>query len=190
MSKILGGGGDRFDVRPLSPDGNRDTNDEPTLDNMVGCHSGGSFGLNITNPQPGYIYVWERRKPQDILRARQKGGTVVLSEDPEFSVSSQLVGGFEATPLDSSDIYNDVVLVRYPEEVIRKRREQETERSKAQLRGSAEEFVSRATNAEIQFSGGKPSRFARRDHVTEVRSGFDENANLEEVWAPDRGIVD
>jgi hypothetical protein len=32
---MLGGGSDRFNLKPLDPEGNRDGNDDPELDNMI-----------------------------------------------------------------------------------------------------------------------------------------------------------
>ena len=60
MSRVLGGGKDRLDLKPLSAEGNRSGNDYPELDEMVGCHAGSSSGLNIV-PRPGYDEDEERR---------------------------------------------------------------------------------------------------------------------------------
>ena len=95
MSKMLGGGADRFNLKPLSPEGNRDGDDNPELDNLMGCHTGTAYGLNITNPQPGYVYKWPRNKARDINYYRRLGYTVVNAEDPEWSVGSKVPGDLE-----------------------------------------------------------------------------------------------
>jgi hypothetical protein len=190
MSKLVGGGADRFNLKPLSPEGNADGNDVPALDQMTGCHKGTSYGLNLGNPRPGYTYVWERRKGPDILRSKQRGGTVVDRGDDDYPVAATLTGGLEATPLDSAEIYNDLVLFRYPEEAVRRRREQEQAKANAQLRSGAEDFVSQATQAELEYSGGGPTRFAGRRHRMDFRAGFSEDSALVDQWTPDKGIID
>ena len=190
MSKMIGGGVDRLTLKPLNPDGNREGNDDPELDNLSGCHSGTSFGLNLVNKQPGYIYKYPRNTARDINYYRRLGGTVVKTQDPEWSVNSKVPGDMDPTQLDSGDIYNDVVLMRFPEEAIRQQVEREQVKTKNQLRSGAEEFVSGANQAEIAASDGVPSRFAMRQHRMDYRAGFVEESPLVDQWTPDKGIVD
>jgi len=190
MSKVLGGGADRLNLKPLSPEGNRDGNDNPELDNLVGCHVGTSFGLNMTNAQPGYVYKWSRSKPRDINYYRRLGYTVVKAEDPEWSVGSKVPGDLDATPLDSSDIYEDVILMRAPVEAVRQQAEREQAKSNAQLRSGAADFVSQATPAEVAFSGGSPTRFAGRKHRLDYTTGYSSESPAVDRWTPDKGIVD
>jgi hypothetical protein len=190
MSKMLGGGSDRMNLKPLNSEGNRDGNDHPELDEMVGCHTGTSYGLNLGRARPGHTYVWERRKGPDILRSKQRGGTVVEKGDDDYPVSATLTGGLEPTSLDSGEIYEDLVLFRYPEEAVRQRREREQAKANEQLRSGAEEFVSQATQAEIEYSGGGPTRFAARRHRMDFRAGHRDESPLLDQWTPDKGIVD
>jgi hypothetical protein len=177
-------------LKPLNPNGSYDGDGDPELDDLHGCHSGTSFGLNITNPQPGFIYKWPRNTTRDINYYRRLGYTVVKAEDPEWSVGSKTPGDMDATPLDSSDIYNDVILMRAPEEAVRQQVEREQAKTNSQLRSGAEEFVSQANPAEIAASGGLPSRFAKREHRMDYRAGDSDQSPLVRQWTPDRGIVD
>lgn len=190
MSKLIGGGADRLNLKPLDPQGNRDGNDHPDLDDMVGCHTGSSAGLNMGRTLPGHVYVWERRRGPDILRSKQRGGSVVETSDEDYPAGRAMAGGLEATALDSAEIYNDLILFRYPEEAVRQRREQEDAKARAQLRSGAEDFVSQATPAEIEYSGGGPTRFAGRKHRMDYRTGFSEESPLVDQWTPDKGIVE
>lgn len=190
MSKLLGGGADRLNLIPLNSEGNRDGGDNPELDNMIGAHTGTSYGLNVTNPQAGYVYKWPRNQAKDINYYRRLGYSVVRAEDPEWSVGSKVPGDLDATPLDSSDIYQDVILMRAPEEAVRQQVEREQAKTKNQLRSGADAFVSNATPAEIAFSGGAPTRFAQRKHRLDYRSGYSSESPLVDQWTPDKGIIE
>jgi hypothetical protein len=189
MSKLLGGGGDRLNLKPLDHKGNRDNQDFPELDEMVGCHTGSSFGLNVV-PRPGFVYVWERNKGPDILRSKQRGGTIVQTNDDDYPAARIIADEGHPTSLDSAEIYEDLVLFRYPEEAVRERLERERGKAEAQLRSGAEDFVSQATPAEIAHSGGAPTRFAGRRHRMDFRTGLSEDSQLVDTWTPDKGIVD
>jgi len=179
-----GGGRDRSWLEPLSEEGRIQT-DDINLENMIGCHKGVYMGLNVVNPQPGYSYVWERRKPGDILRARQQGGQVVTREDPEYAALNTLEDDY-STPLDNSDVYQDVVLVRYTDESIRRRREQEAETAQEMFRGGAAQYASRADQLEKTYSRGLPTRFQRADHSIDFEG---EGGETVDHWSPDQGVI-
>jgi hypothetical protein len=192
MSRIIGGGADRLTLKPLNPDGNRDGNDDPELDNILGCHTGSTFGLCVANPQPGFIYKWARKRGGDINYYRRRGGQVVQTGDPEHSVGSTYIEDQDSSPVDSADIYEDVILMRFPEEAIRQQTEEDRAKSDAQMRAGADEFVNQAHErpGEIQLSGGKPTRFARSDHRLDYSTGYGIESPKVDTWTPDQGIVD
>jgi hypothetical protein len=177
-------------LKPLLPTGNQSSDDDPELDDLLGCHGGSSFGLNVANPQPGQTYKWIRKAGRDIAYYRRLGGTVVQKGDPEWSVGSKMLKDMGATPIDDSDIYEDVVLMKFPEEAIRQQTEREQAKSQAQLRSGAEEYVSQATAAELRASGSRPSRFAERNHRLDFHTGLGEDSPISDTWTPDDGVVD
>lgn len=187
-----GGGMDRAWTKPLTSEGNVDS-DSPNFDNLVGCHQGVHVSYNVHNPQPGCEYVWERRTMEDMIRVRQQGGQIVQAGDPERSGFEALMGtiddpddGLSGTPLDSSTTTRSLVLVRYPAEAVRRKRESERARAEAFQRGGAEDFIARAEALERQYSGGKPSRFRRADHALDL---LDDQERPVDRWTPDKGIV-
>jgi hypothetical protein len=91
------------------------------------------------------------------------------------------------TPLDSADVYEDVVLMWAPEEAVRQQAEREQAKTASQLRSGAEDFVSQATQAEIEKGN---TRFAGRTHRMDFRAGHSEASPLVDQWTPDQGIVD
>ena len=185
---VSGGGMDRAWCRPLRHDGTVDS-DDPELDGMVGTHQGEFVGYNIFNAQGGCEYVWERTKLQDRIRVRQRGGQIVQASDPERSGFSQILGsddGLSGTPLDSSEVTNELMLVRYPEEAIRRKREQQQQKSEVMRRGGAEDFAERADARERQYSGARPGRFRRADHGIDMK---DNDERLVDQWVPDDGIL-
>ena len=186
---ILGGGADRAWLEPLDPEGNRDPGyeGEEEFDSMVGCHTGNFFGLNVCNPEPGFEYVWERNTDKDKLRCVRQGGRMVDANDREFAAVRNILGVPEGSPLDSLNIYNDVVLFKYPESAIRRKREQEQKKARNMVRGGAKAFIDRASEAEKEIARGRATRFARSDHTIEAE---DISGNLVDHWGPEKGIID
>jgi len=187
---MLGGGSDREWLEPLDSDGNR-TN-LPIEERVVGCHVGPYAGLNVVDPQPGFEYQWmlnpsrSGASPADSLRIHVIGAQVVRDEDPEFA-AFQKMEGMTASPLDTSAIFKELVLVRIPSATVEKHRRENLEKNARMLRkGPAESFVSRASQLESEkYSGRGPTRFASRDHHTE----FKHDRDSVEVSLPDSGIV-
>ena len=186
---ILGGGADREWLEPLDEEGNKDPGYEvdDDFDDMVGCHTGNFFGLNVFNPEPGVEYVWERNTDRDKLRCIREGGRMVDANDREFAAVRHVLGASEGAPLDSLNIFNDVVLFKYPESAIRRKREQEQEKARNRMRGGAQAFADRATEAERAISPGRATRFARADHRQDYE---DTSGNLVDQWSPDSGIIE
>ncbi len=187
MAIVSGGGMDREWTRPLRTDGTVDS-DDPALDGMVGTHQGEFVGYNIFGAQPGCEYVWERTRLQDKIRVQQRGGHIVQGGDPERSGFSQFLDddGLSGTPLDSADATNELMLVRYSVESIRRKREAEQAKANAMRRGGAEDFADKADARERQYSGGKPSRFRRSDHAIDFK---DDNERMVDQWVPEDGIL-
>ena len=184
---ILGGGADREWLEPLDEHGNREADIDEEFESMIGCHVGNFYGLNVFNPEPGYEYVWERATDKDKLRCIREGGRPVDAQDPEFAAVRSVLGANEGAPLDTLNIFNDVVLFKYPESAIRRKREQEQEKARIKLSGGARAFADRATEAERMFSPGRATRFARKDHQIDYQDSG--NVSVDQ-WSPDKGIID
>tara|TARA_Y100000590_G_scaffold413_1_gene611 strand:+ start:8930 stop:9478 length:549 start_codon:yes stop_codon:yes gene_type:complete len=181
---MLGGGKDNNWLAPLDEEGNRQS-DDIGLESMIGCHTGSYTGLNVVNPQPGYEYKWERNTGPDLLRSRQNGGQVVQSGDPERAAMNEIISD-GPSPLDTSDVYNDVVLMRYPEERMREIREREHDTAQKMMRGGANDFMDRVSQAEEMLSSGRSTRFRRSDHRLDYVSP---QGDVVEQWAPEDGII-
>jgi hypothetical protein len=111
---------------------------------------------------------------------------VVKEDDPEFA-AFKVMEGMEASPLDTSTMYKELVLVRIPAETQRKYQQENQDKNNKMLRkGPAESFVNRASQAEFErYSGRGPTRFALSDHQTQ----FNHDRDTAEVSLPDSGIV-
>ncbi len=188
---MLGGGLDRQWLEPLDAEGNRNP-DLPIEDRVVGCHVGPYAGLNLYNPQPGMEYQWmlnpsrSGASPADSLHIHEVGGQVVKEGDQELA-AFKTMEGMEASPLDTSTIFRELVLVRIPAEKQHARMKAHAEKNARMLRkGPEESFVGRASHLEGErYSGRGPTRFALRDHQTTFNHGHD---NVE-VSLPNSGIV-
>jgi hypothetical protein len=187
---MLGGGKDREWLRPLTDEGSVDVDGSPELDNLVGCHKGPFIGLNIPNPEAGFEYVWENRKPSEVMRAKMRGGIRVSAQDPEAvalrAFQDEHVGKNESSELDSHYDFNDVTLFKYPVAAIRRIREEEQARAGAMMRGGAAEFADRASAIEQHMSRGKDTRFRRKDHGMQL---VDRAENVLDEWKPEDGII-
>jgi hypothetical protein len=183
----LGGGGDLDWLAPLDDEGNKDYS-HTSMEGARGCHTGSTEGLNIGNPKEGYVYVHERNKGVDLARALREGGEIVQADDQELSGFSEILDSLAPTALDSAHIHKDVVMVRYPEEAVRKKREQEQQRARSMMREGAQDYVDGANSTgEGIFSQGLASRFKRRDHRIDY---VDAHGDVVDSWTPDRGIID
>lgn len=171
----MGGGGDRSLLRYLKFDGNLDHDDSDT--EIVGSHKGVYAGLNVANPQPGWRYQWEVRSPRDVQLARQRGWQVIAQDDPE-GAAWQLASDYDSdlpSQLDSSDVYQDVVLMKMPEHKYRSLLEQRVRENQERLTGSDTAFLDGVSEAEASsaHSGGRrvATRWATREHSTAVKQG-------------------
>jgi hypothetical protein len=185
-SGFQGGGGDRSWLTPLAPDSTRQEDDYAGFQ-VIGTHTGRHADLNVPNPQPGFVYIHERATRPDIRNAKMRGGHVVQAEDPEFVSAAAWESTDKATPLDTASVRDDVVLVRYSEESIRRVRDEEQRLAQEQMRGGAEDFASRVTAMEQHMSRGLPTRFKGREHRMDFVDGKDQ---VVDTWTPDRGIID
>lgn len=182
---MAGGGYDSAWLAPLDERGQRPAD---SLDEVVGQHVGLYAGLNVINPQPDVEYSWARNTDNDRLLTKLRGGRVVQSGDPEMAYYNSNVDGTNATPVDSAQIFGDVILIATPIEKVRQEREEQARRSQAQLRNSGSDFVNQASGAELDphYSGGRPTRFKREDHMLTFE---DSNGRTVDQWTPDIGIV-
>ena len=180
---MQGGGYDREWYAPLTTEGVKEMD---IFEETVGCHTGPYAGLNVANPQPGYEYCWQINDPREILRSKMQGGTVVQGSDPEFSVYQN--EDPTQTPLDTSQLYKELVLIRTPIETVRERRLKEQQRAEVMARGSVSDFMDQASPAEADYGrrdGRGPTRLTRADHSIEHET----DGRTEEIWSPSSGIV-
>jgi hypothetical protein len=188
---MLGGGMDLGWCEQLDSDGNRNPH-MGVEEGVVGCHVGVYAGLNLYNAQPGNEYQWmlnpsrQGSSPADSLQIHQIGGQVVQGDDPEYAAFAKMEG-MQASPLDTSNIFNELVLVRIPEARMAQRRQENIDKNAKMMRAGPEEsFVSRASDTESErYQGRGPTRFAMRGHQTQ----FNHDRDTVEVSLPDSGIV-
>ena len=178
---MLGGGKPRDWLTELTTEGNRPL-DEVGLESAIGCHTGQFVHLNVTDPEPGQTYVWERREGRAQMQARQRGGRPVGASDPEMIAMNTIMAADGATSLDSTSVYGDVILYKYPEDAIRRIRENESVLNNAALRDGAGMYAEQARAIETQLSQGLPTRFARKDHGLAFENL---EGNVVDRWAPE-----
>ena len=164
------GGGDRTWLKPMSPNGsfNERTDDDAEI---VGCHKGFYGGLNIANPEPGFTYQWIRNDPRDVYLARQRGWQAVDTEGTDKPAFMLGINGDDSetpTQLDTAAVFQDILLVRMPEETHQRINEELREKAKAQLRNGTDAFLDGADAAEMATGrterGRLPTRMARAEH--------------------------
>ncbi len=183
----LGGGADREWLEPLNDKGSRVGDGSPRFDDLVGCHVGNCEGLNVENPEPGMVYVWELNRGPELRTAAMNGAIIVTDDMPERASLRSLASTNQGT-LDTAQIYQDVILVKYPAERIRQRREAEQKRAQAMLRSGSDEFLGRVTAAErLLDPRGRGTRFANVDHRIEVTD--DRRDRVIDEWSPEHGIL-
>ncbi len=182
---MIGGGSDRSDLKPYDPEAFLESDDP---DAMMGCHVGRFAGLNILNPQPGFVYAHADSSRDGVMQARLQKYQVVSKEDPEKAGYLKM-SGYDHQDLDSASTgYPGLVLVRRSAEDERQIREEEQVRRDDLFRSGNSEagFVSGATAAEIQAKG---QRFKLDDHRTYRTTGTSEDSPVvPERWTSDRGI--
>lgn len=185
---LLGGGKDSAWLTPIRPDGlTRQWENAPADIEIRGTHTGLYAGLNVGNPQPGKLYQWVYNSANSLMSARMKGGVVVGSNDEDFP-AYRLGFGEESdlpTPVDTASeaMYQDVILMRFPEERIRQIAEQNAAQAQAQVQRGADGFLRGGSpNETILLGQGGPTRFARRDHSTQLMADDQVTAN----WTADR----
>lgn len=183
--KDISGGGAREWLQPQDAEGNLRPEDGH-LD-IRGCHKGFYTGLNVVNPQPGMEYQWALNNPNQLMMARQRGWRQVQSDDPELSAYRAAVYGEDdsdqPTSLDSTDVVNELVLMRIPADKLSIIRDDQEKTRKAMLRGGSHNaFVRGARADEIETGHGRPTRFVAPQHSVTVEEG----GRPVDQWTPDR----
>jgi hypothetical protein len=186
------GGGNRQWLAPLDQTGNQTGYDSVDGAHIVGQHKGFYAGLNVANPRPGFSYQWIRSDPREVFLARQRGWQVVNTTDedgPAFTHGLYQDDDSDTpTPLDTTGVFQDVVMVRISEGNLRKIEDEHKRLNEIQMSGGTEEFLQGASGAERATGhtqrGYMPTRLARTDHSTTVREGDEVKATI-----PMGGIV-
>ena len=193
MAEKLSGGGSNEWLQELTPEGNTQTDGYVEI---RGGHRGFFTALNVGNPQPGFEYEWSVNSARDIQLARMKGWRQVQGDDPEMAAFRMSVLGDhddsdQPTPLDTSDVFQDVVLMRMPSErLARIRSEQDAERTASLEGGATAAFLQGARADEIMAGQGRNTRFTHGVHGIEHTEG----GTVVNQWTPDpssrpKGII-
>lgn len=188
-----GGGWERAWSAPQDADGNRTTLDSSFItdekyENMVGCHAGPFLGFNIVNPQPGCEYDWPLDNESGHMLAEMRGGEPVRVTDPDQAGLSYKANA--QTSLDGLVRHRGHILYRYTEKAVRQRREAEAAAALSQLHGGEARYVGGASEAERGYAKGRPTRFRRRDHHSETKSGGGDGSRTLDYWTPDKGVIE
>lgn len=194
---MLGGGYDRSQLIPLNPDGN--TPSESGY-RSVGPHKGLHEALNITNPKPGYHYMWVAKSRESLQRARNHGAVALKEGDEEVLAARErldLEGVEQHTELDSVySPFSDLIPMRMPLRNLRRMREEQDKVRQARFRGCGveDEFVNRARRNPgedvMQETSGRPTRFALTSHRSYVTAGpSPRDAEVDPQWAKISGIA-
>lgn len=174
------GGGNPAWLVPCKPDGTRDT-DGLIEGDVIGTHTGNYAGLCVANPQPGRMYQWANRNPRSLLAARHRGWRPVSHDSggarPAYELG-QLQDPEYPTPLDTAEVFQDVVLVETSEENWARLQKEREDRAAGMLKGAgAASFLAGATDAERMTgqtaSGNFETRFVCREHGILFQEGED-----------------
>jgi len=187
----MSGGRNNFKYSPVREDGRTRMYDNVSSEiDIIGVHTGDFAGLNIVNPQPGFHYQWVKNDPTARMTEAQKGGRPVHAGDqdhPAYELGLVYDESDSPTPLDTAQVYKDVVLMRYPEEAIAKRRAENEERALQAVSKADQSYLQGASAAELASGQGQRTRFAERRHNLSMK---DESGAVRQQWTPDRGIID
>lgn len=154
---MIQGGGDLSWTKPVSP-----------ADEVVGAHRGHHAALNIKNPQPGFRYYYERRDANKVLVKKNEGWEVVQANSPE-RWGDNLPEDVQKE-LDGVRAYQDVILLRIPEEKYRQNREHLRELAEASRRGSDREYLDKSREREHQLGvTDREVYYARATHGTRTQ---------------------
>jgi hypothetical protein len=190
---MLGIGRDNLDLEPLDLDGNRQT-DNPNA--SLGCHTGYFQGLNVFNPQPGWVYYWADSSPRGIQDARLSGREVVQAGDPEYAAYNRMFVNTGSNTDSAQTGYPGVILTRRHITIERELREQEAEVSRNLLRSGAVErdYIEGGRNSPEEMAAARVRkhdslRFQTHGHGSRIVDGVSEDGRVVEAWSPNAGIA-
>ena len=150
------GGGNRMHLKPMPSD--------PA--ERIGSHMGTTECLNITNPQPGFHYYHARRDASSIQRKLNEGWRPVTGEDPEsWGVDLTTLDGTKIPELDGLRAFQDVILVKIPEDKYAALQVEKERRAKVQRTGTTEEYLSKGQELASRIGSSEDELYyARRNH--------------------------
>lgn len=140
---------------------------DPRFRDMFGTHRGHMVVANVRNPQPNCVYYWSSNDPAELIRHAQYGAQVVKAGDPEYADVAQDLG--IPTPLTTGlptdttmTIFGgELVLVRYDEEAVKRRRAARHQAIRARAEGAGASFYSDRLPNENNYE--RPNRPLRYD---------------------------
>lgn len=157
---MAGSGGDLSWLKPLSPDGN-------LSDDALGCHRGDFEIMNVRNAQPGFTYGYARATRGRVRHFQRKCYKVVSHEDPERMGDAE-DPNYAAAGLDSTQDFDDVVLMKCPTERVRERQRERIQRTEASLKGVTAEYLDGAGEVGGNYhSSQRPIRYKAPHHRIE-----------------------
>ncbi len=123
-----------------------------------GTHAGAAAGLNIEGAVPGFHYSWIRHPKYDrgigqLQRFMNMGYQVCGPDSPELRARAGSLN-FAQFGLDNYQVHGDVILVRIPEELLRKREDDKRAEAQAALDGPTEDYLQRGRDITSRYGYG------------------------------------
>ncbi len=154
--------------------------DDPRLHpDILGCHRGDFFGLNVVNPQPNYIYYHCRNKLSIINNFRRRGWRLVKPGDPETLAAMPDGGGYYGEDFKGSEgggisAAPDIVLMRIHESDARRIAKEKMQANEIALDNADSEFRSRGESLLRSMGGAAAQEAASRGdlYFSERGHGF------------------
>lgn len=135
-------------------------------ENTIGTHTGRHEALNVRNPQPGYRYYYPRRGASEIQAKLNQGWRMVRKEDPEsWGIDLRDISGETLPEMDGLMAYQDVVLMKIPEEKYRILQEEKQMRNKVMLHGPTDEYLSRGESLAARVESTDPLYHKLKQHA-------------------------
>ena len=124
-----------------------------------GSHRGPSTGLNVHNPQPGFVYSWIRHPKHDrggsqFQRFINMGYQACGPNSPEMRGQTQNMNISELG-LDNYQVHGDVVLMRIREDKYAERQEFKRQQAKVAADGSTDDFLAKGQSLENTYGLGQ-----------------------------------
>jgi hypothetical protein len=138
-------------------------------EDTIGSFSGSHESMNVRNALPEHTYYYCHNERNRLIRFLNRGWEAVGSDDPE-QFGTQLLDERIRSQVDGMREYQDVVLLRIPNETLRKYRDRQAAERVDPLAANENQFFAEGQELERRGfrSRGGPLRYASNDHGMEV----------------------